>query len=109
MNANEMDPHVSYLAFDGDTPMRILRDATGQIFTFEWVDMGYRVDGKTVSAMIPVLLSKNGELGDEYRIERKWRNKDTFDHPVASGKVTLSMPQAAERIVKYQMAAGNML
>lgn len=77
MNANEMDPHVSYLAFDGDTPMRILKDATGQIFTFEWVSLGYKVDGKTVSAMIPVPLSKDGELGDEYRIERKWRNKDT--------------------------------
>lgn len=59
--------------------------------------------------MIPVLLSKNGELGDEYRIERKWLNKDTVDYPVASGKATLSMPQAGERIVKYQMAAGNML
>lgn len=109
MNANEMDPHVSYLAFDGDTPMRILWDATGQIFTFEWVDLGYKVDGKTVSAMISVLLSKNTELGNEYRIERKWRNKDTVDYPVASGKAPLSMPQAAERIVKYQVATGNML
>lgn len=109
MRATEMDPHVSYLAFEGETPRRIMRDAKGQVFSFEWVDLGYQVDGKTVSAMIPVLLSANGQLGGDYRIERKWKNKDVFDYPVTSGRAALAMPRAAERIVKYQMAAGNPL
>ncbi|WP_214687128.1 hypothetical protein [Exiguobacterium sp. s163] len=109
MRAAEMDPHVSYLAFEGETPRRIMRDARGQVFSFEWVDLGYKVDGKTVSAMIPVLLSANGQLGKHYRIERKWKNRDVFDYPDATGRAALTMPRAAERIVKYQMAAGNPL